>query len=277
MALAMATLMPATTVMALKPEEISSDPVLMAITERSESESQMLSAGEAYMRWCVDQHWAPRGCWDLLEHTIEILIRERPCDWVSWTWLLTDAARNRSASPIGWTRPILEQWRRMLLTALPYIPPSRWGGILSPLPEYVWRPTPDRLPQTQTSNLAMVLQLRRLLLAAPDMYTAPEAPLSCHKSQPMVVVTTDEGGRFRFEPDRIEVRVGQQVTLRIVNFGPSPHDLTIPDAQVHTGQLDVWDERTLTFIAPTRPGEYPFFCVMPGHQVLGMSGTLVVR
>ena len=93
----------------------------------------------------------------------------------------------------------------------------------------------------------------------------------------IVVVATDEGGRFRFEPDRIEVRAGQQVTLRVVNRGPSPHDLTIESLNVETGQFGVGEERTLTFTAPAQPGEYEFICNVPGHVQLGMKGTLVVR
>ena len=93
----------------------------------------------------------------------------------------------------------------------------------------------------------------------------------------VVVVATDEAGRFRFEPDRIEVRPGQQVTLRVVNRGPSPHDLSIERLQVDTGQFNPGEERTLTFAAPTQPGEYEFICTVPGHLQLGMKGTLVVR
>ena len=93
----------------------------------------------------------------------------------------------------------------------------------------------------------------------------------------LVVVASDEGGRFRFEPDRVEVRAGQQVTLRVVNRGPSPHDLTIQDLQVDTGQFNPGEERTITFTAPNRPGEYQFICTVPGHLQLGMKGTLVVR
>ena len=93
----------------------------------------------------------------------------------------------------------------------------------------------------------------------------------------IVVVASDEGGRFRFEPDRIEVRAGQQVTLRVVNRGPSPHDMSIQDLKVDTGQFNPGEERTLTFTAPNRPGEYQFICTVPGHLQLGMKGTLVVR
>lgn len=93
----------------------------------------------------------------------------------------------------------------------------------------------------------------------------------------IVIVASDEGGRFRFEPDRIEVRAGQQVTLRVVNRGPSPHDMSIQDLKVDTGQFNPGEERTVTFTAPNRPGEYQFICTVPGHLQLGMKGTLVVR
>ncbi|HEY8486674.1 MAG TPA: hypothetical protein VIL11_04710, partial [Limnochordales bacterium] len=71
--------------------------------------------------------------------------------------------------------------------------------------------------------------------AAPEQAAAPAAPEQAAPAAPsappaaeggaIVVVASDEGGRFRFEPNRIEVRAGQPVTLRVVNQGPSPHDL----------------------------------------------------
>lgn len=91
------------------------------------------------------------------------------------------------------------------------------------------------------------------------------------------VVATDEAGQFRFSPDRIEVAAGQQVTFRVLNRGASAHDLAVPDLGVETGQIDPGGEKVITFTAPSNPGEYRLVCTVPGHEQLGMRGTLVVR
>ncbi len=33
----------------------------------------------------------------------------------------------------------------------------------------------------------------------------------------------------------------------------------------------------VTFSAPAEPGQYPFLCTFPGHYVIGMKGTLMVK
>ena len=91
------------------------------------------------------------------------------------------------------------------------------------------------------------------------------------------IVATDEAGQFRFSPDRIEVAPGQQVTVRVVNRGASAHDFAVPDLGVETGLIDPGQEKTVTFTAPSKPGEYRFICTVPGHEQLGMHGVLAVR
>lgn len=91
------------------------------------------------------------------------------------------------------------------------------------------------------------------------------------------IVATDEAGQFRFSPDRIEVAAGQQVTVRVVNRGASAHDFAVPDLGVETGLIDPGQEKTITFTAPSNPGEYRFICTVPGHEQLGMHGVLAVR
>lgn len=113
-----------------------------------------------------------------------------------------------------------------------------------------------------------------------EQATPPPAESSASQaaaSGSIELVATDEGGQFRFLPDRIQVQPGQTVTLRVVNRGASAHDLAVPDLRVETGQIDPGQEKTLTFTAPSTPGEYRFICTVPGHEQLGMRGTLVVQ
>lgn len=93
-----------------------------------------------------------------------------------------------------------------------------------------------------------------------------------------VVVATDAGLKFHFEPAALEVKPGQLVALKFINVGPlSPHDFSIGSLQANTGLLDPGQERVLSFRAPEEPGEYEFICTVPGHAQLGMTGKIVVK
>jgi azurin len=49
-----------------------------------------------------------------------------------------------------------------------------------------------------------------------------------------------------------------------------------PDIIVHTKLLDSGKSETLSFKAPTTPGDYPYFCSFPGHNAM-MKGILHVK
>lgn len=112
---------------------------------------------------------------------------------------------------------------------------------------------------------------------APSGEPASVASTQAPSDNVIVVTATDQNGQFRFDPANLEVKPGQQVTIRIVNNGPSAHDWAIPDLKQETGQLQTGQEKTLTFQAPSKSGEYGIICTIPGHVQLGMAGKLIVR
>ena len=68
-------------------------------------------------------------------------------------------------------------------------------------------------------------------------------------------------------------------TVSVLNNGPTPHDLSIRDGAgtklFTSNQLS----RTQTGSVPVPelgPGEYTYYCSLPGHESLGMKGTLTV-
>ena len=73
--------------------------------------------------------------------------------------------------------------------------------------------------------------------------------------------------------------VGPRVAFQVTNAGPTPHNLTVRDGSgvvlgasvdLSTGEAD-----TLTITFPG-PGTYITFCSLPGHESLGIKGTLTV-
>ena len=104
---------------------------------------------------------------------------------------------------------------------------------------------------------------------------------------------------FAFAPDVFEVSVGDVVEIAIQNVEPVVHDFTIDeiDADVHisylggTGQHEHQDPEIeadvhfalteagsgIVHLEINEPGEFAFYCSVPGHREAGMEGTLIVQ
>jgi uncharacterized cupredoxin-like copper-binding protein len=105
--------------------------------------------------------------------------------------------------------------------------------------------------------------------------------------------------RMRFVPDRIEVKRGETVRLRVANRGQVMHELVIgtePELREHAELMKRFptmehDEPFMAHVAPGKQGEivwqftqagtFRFACLVPGHTwndlAAGMVGTIVVR
>lgn len=83
---------------------------------------------------------------------------------------------------------------------------------------------------------------------------------------------------FMLQPDAL-VATGSTVVIQVTNAGPTPHNFSIRDADGNllaaTADLSTGDAETLRL--DLEPGEYTTFCGLPGHESLGMMGTLVVE
>lgn len=74
-------------------------------------------------------------------------------------------------------------------------------------------------------------------------------------------------------PD-LTANVGDTIRLTVINGDPVLHDLMIDEFGVTTGEM-LQDEQTvvLEFVA-SMPGEFTYYCSVPGHREVGMFGTL---
>ena len=82
---------------------------------------------------------------------------------------------------------------------------------------------------------------------------------------------------FMIDPSELEA-VGPTVTLEVTSDGPTPHNLTVRDAdgEVMMATEDLSAGDTDTISGDLEPGEYTIFCSFAGHESLGMRGTLTV-
>ena len=86
-----------------------------------------------------------------------------------------------------------------------------------------------------------------------------------------VTITMKE---MAFRQSEITVTAGQPVTLRLVNRDGYAHAFDIDEFNIHT-PLAANETLEIRF-TPEKPGQYPFYCGSPGHQMAGMVGTLIV-
>ena len=97
---------------------------------------------------------------------------------------------------------------------------------------------------------------------------------------------------FQFTPNQFTVPAGQEITINVTNKGAVVHNFIImklgttagatyeedDDANVYWGEKDIQPggDLSVTFTAPTEPGEYEVVCRTEGHIASGMIGKLVV-
>ena len=122
-----------------------------------------------------------------------------------------------------------------------------------------------------------------LLLAAPIVLlvasacaasAAPAAGAALPEEQVTLAGTDD----FRFNPSTISVKAGQPLTVTLQNGGEILHDFTVQQglAKPVTIMEDGGNSGTTT-VTYDKPGTYKFFCSQPGHDQLGMRGTITVQ
>ena len=113
-----------------------------------------------------------------------------------------------------------------------------------------------------------------LLVASACAPAAPAAGAALPAEQVTVVGTDD----FRMNPSTITVQAGQPLEVTFQNSGEILHDFTAQQglSKPVTIVEDGGQSGTAT-ITYSKPGTYKFFCSQPGHDQLGMHGTITVQ
>lgn len=87
----------------------------------------------------------------------------------------------------------------------------------------------------------------------------------------------DPSGALAYTTDSATANAGK-VTVNFTNSSPVPHDVAIEDSGGETiAETEVLAEGSDSTTAELEPGEYTFYCTVPGHRQGGMEGTLTVK
>lgn len=92
-----------------------------------------------------------------------------------------------------------------------------------------------------------------------------------------IAIEADPSGALAFTSSEASAEAGKD-TVNFTNSSPVPHDVRIEDsAGEDVGGTEVFAEGNESASVDLKPGEYTYFCSVPGHRQGGMEGTLTVK
>ncbi len=87
----------------------------------------------------------------------------------------------------------------------------------------------------------------------------------------------DPNGDLAYTSDSASASAGK-VTIDFTNPQPLTHDVAIEDPSgEEVGKTELISAGSTSTSVNLKPGDYTFFCSVPGHREAGMEGTLTVE
>ena len=93
-----------------------------------------------------------------------------------------------------------------------------------------------------------------------------------------IKLSADPSGALKFDTDSLSAKAGS-VTIDFDNPAAITHDVSVEDSsgkELGTSDLIAQSKTTLD-LSNLKPGDYTYFCTVPGHREGGMEGTLTVK
>lgn len=92
-----------------------------------------------------------------------------------------------------------------------------------------------------------------------------------------VELQADSSGQLAYDTETLTADSGN-VTIALDNPAPIAHDVAVEDSGKELGKSAiVTGESTSVTLQNLPPGQYTFYCTVPGHRQAGMEGTLTVN
>jgi uncharacterized cupredoxin-like copper-binding protein len=111
----------------------------------------------------------------------------------------------------------------------------------------------------------------------------------------VMITMRDEPGKMMFIPNKVDVKKGEQIRFMLRNSGALEHEFVLATAEENAKHAEQMkknpdmehDDPNGKRLKPngtaeivwkfTKPGEFQFGCLIPGHPEAGMVGTVVVK
>ena len=125
------------------------------------------------------------------------------------------------------------------------------------------------------------------ILVSLALAAAAAAPAQNFAGAAIVKVTLAD---YKFVPPTIKLRAGAPVILRLTNSAGQPHEFAAPEffrsAKIRAGdakainsegEAELAAGKQVDIALVPRAGTYHLQCNKPGHAMLGMEGTIIVK
>jgi plastocyanin len=89
------------------------------------------------------------------------------------------------------------------------------------------------------------------------------------------MLAADPGGDLAFDQTELTAAAGE-VTIEFTNESGIPHNVEVEGNGVEEVSETITEGST-SLTLTLEPGEYEFYCAVPGHREGGMEGTLTVE
>jgi len=103
------------------------------------------------------------------------------------------------------------------------------------------------------------------------LYPCEAPPSSAGQGATVVVVMVD----ISFQPKEITIAANTDVAVSLPNQGAAVHNFNVDELNIHSGDVQPGQTGSVTINAA--PGDYQYYCSIPGHKEAGMVGTLHVQ
>ena len=91
-----------------------------------------------------------------------------------------------------------------------------------------------------------------------------------------IALDADPSGALAYEQETLDAKAGT-VEVEFTNDASIGHDVVfeLEGEEVARGDVITGSSETVSFEA--KPGEYEFYCSLPGHRAAGMEGLMTVK
>ena len=90
-----------------------------------------------------------------------------------------------------------------------------------------------------------------------------------------IMLAADPGGALAFDQTELTAAAGE-VTIEFMNDSGIPHNVEVEGNGVEEVSETITEGST-SLTLTLEPGEYEYYCAVPGHREGGMEGTLTVE
>jgi uncharacterized cupredoxin-like copper-binding protein len=143
--------------------------------------------------------------------------------------------------------------------------------------------------------LALAGGLPTPLDAHEGSFSAGEPGNPKRPSRTVEVIMREGDGKMFYEPERLEVKRGEQIRFVIINAGELAHEFVVASTKDNLKHAELMqkypdmehDDPNGKTLQPkaraemlwrfTKRGEFEFACLIPGHREAGMTGKVVVK